>query len=552
MVNEWVYCPRLAYLEWVEGEWADSGDTEQGRRAHARVDKPGPPLASPEALEETEDEFKTRQVTLSSERLGVICKMDLLEAKDGLVVPIDYKKGKRPHVAAGAYEPERVQVCAQGLVLEDNGYRVEEGVLWFAGSRERVKVVFDEDLRARTLDAISGLRRAAAERRRPPPLENSPKCVRCSLAGICLPDEVSFFRTGQTPRPLNPSADPALPLYVQTPGGRVTRRGETLVVETPAESSDDPPDKIKVPLIDVSQLVLWGPVSVTTPALHELMRRDIPVTWHSTGGWFLGHTTGLGSGHVELREAQWRASFDEAFCLRFARALVAAKIANQRTMLRRNWKDETRAAEKEASLERLRRLQRRAPHAADTGESLGREGEAAAIYFRCFEAMIAPAKAAFPAFAFGKRNRRPPSDPVNALLSFAYALLTKTWAVTLSAVGFDVMRGFYHRPRHGRPALALDMMEPFRPILADSCVLTAINNGEVAADGFVVSGGGCALKPAARRAFIAAYERRLDQETTHPLFGYRVSLRRLLEVQARLLARHLQGEIDEYPHYVPR
>src|SRR5262249_36047073 len=158
----------------------------------------------------------------------------------------------------------------------------------------------------------------------------------------------------------------------------------------------------------------------------------------------------------------------------------------------------------------------------------------------------------FPEFAFEKRSRRPPGDPVNAMLSLGYALLTRTWLTVLSAVGFDPYLGFYHKPRFGRPALALDIIEPFRPILADSAVIQVINNGEVKTDGFVASGPSVNLKPHARRAFMAAYERRLDQEVTHPMFGYRVSIRHLLEVQARLLARHLEGEIDEYPHYLGR
>jgi CRISP-associated protein Cas1 len=169
-----------------------------------------------------------------------------------------------------------------------------------------------------------------------------------------------------------------------------------------------------------------------------------------------------------------------------------------------------------------------------------------------FSTMFGEMARDFPAFAFDKRTRRPPADPVNAMLSFGYALLSRTWLTVLSAVGFDPYLGFYHKPRFGRPALALDMMEPFRPILADSTVIQAVNNGEVKAEGFVAAGPAINLKPHARRAFIAGYERRLEQEVTHPVFGYRVSMRRLLEVQARLLARYLDGEIDDYPHYLVR
>lgn len=548
MINEWVYCPRLAYLEWVEGEWAETGDTAEGTRAHTRADAGGGKLPAPEdAADADSPASRARSVTLSSERLGVIAKIDMVDAEDGAVTPIDIKKGKRPHVAEGAYEPERVQVCIQALILEESGYKVEEGALWYAGSRERVRVELTADLRATALRAASELRLAAASGRRPPPLSDSPKCVRCALAGICLPDETNFFRKGAVPRPLNPADDPALPLYVQTPGARVRKSGEEIVVET-----DD--GKVETPLIAVSEVALFGPVSLTTPTLHELFRRNVPVAWFSTGGWLMGHTHGAGPENAHIRTNQYRASFDEARSRNIARGLVAAKIRNQRTMLRRNWREEKSAEGKDAALESMKRLAARAEHATNSPELLGLEGEAAATYFRCLDRMIASPEGGDVAagFSFEKRNRRPPEDPVNAMLSLAYALLTRTFLATLQSVGFDPYRGFYHVIRHGRPALALDMMEPYRPIIADSAVVNAVNNGEVKLDGFFWNGPACSLKSGARKALIAAYERRLDQETTHPLFGYRVSMRRLIEVQVRLLARHLDGEIKDYPHYTPR
>ena len=544
MVNEWVYCPRLAYLEWVEGEWADTGDTAQGRRVHRRVDAERGHLPGPEEI--GEELARANSVTLSSEILGIIAKMDVVEAQGARVVPVDFKKGKRPHVAAGAYEPERVQICAQGMILEDNGYTANEGVLWFAGSRERVYVRFDEELRERTRAAISELRLAASSGRRPPPLEDSPKCTRCSLAGICLPDETNFFDKGRPPRPLNPADDPALPLYVQTPGARVRKQGERLVVEADEQ-------KVEMPLIDVSQVALLGPVGVSTPTLHALMRAEIPVSWMSSGGWLLGHTVGTGNRNVSVREAQFRVAGDERRRMSFSRELVAAKIRNSRTMLRRNWRPDRPADERERVLASMRRIADHARAAPDEPRLLGYEGEAASLYFSHFDAMLAPAGTNdLPAFEFARRTRRPPTDPVNALLSFGYSLLTRTLLTALTAVGLDPYMGLYHRPRHGRPALALDLMEPFRPIIADSCALQVINNGEVRIDDFTTNGPAWALNPAGRKALIAAYERRLDQETTHPVFGYRISMRRLLDVQSRLLARYLQGEIRAYPHYLPR
>lgn len=551
MVNEWVYCPRLAYLMWVEAEWADTGETEDGRRVHARVDHGGGPLPAPGPAVEAEAgeadhpaPFRSRAVTLASDRLGVIAKMDLIEGEGATATPIDYKRGKRPHVARGAYEPERVQICAQALVLEDNGYAVEQGALWYAESRERVAVPLDEELRRTTERAIAELRLTAAAGHRPPPLEDSPKCPRCALAGICLPDEINHFRKGQVPRMLSPADDPALPLHVQAQGARIRKAGETLIVE-------DDETETKVSLGDVSDVALYGRVSLTTPTLHELMRREIPVAWHSTGGWFLGHATGLGTKGVDTRIAQFRIAADPRASRRLAAGIIAAKIRNQRTLLRRNWKGEETAPRDDA-IHRLKRLVTRATAAPEPDSLLGIEGEAAALYFGLFDGLIAPEKATLPAFDFGKRNRRPPADPVNALLSFVYALATRVLTNSLARAGFDPCLGVFHRPRHGRPALALDMMEPFRPILCDSTALMVINNGEIGPADFVYNGPACALKPGGRKALIRAWERRLEQQTTHPVFGYRISIRRLIAVQCRLLARHMTGEIAEMVHYVPR
>src|SRR5467141_625258 len=367
MVNEFQYCPRLAYLEWVQGEWADSADTVEGRGAHRRIDRGSGALPEPEQIAE-EDRIHARSVTLSSERLGLIAKLDLIEGEDGSLQPVDYKRGRRPHVSAGAWEPELVQLCVQGLILEDNGYSCSEGALYFRESRERVRVRFDDALRSKALAAVHGLRLVAAGGRIPPPLEDSPKCPRCSLVGICLPDEVNFFRHGAAPRPLAVDIELALPVYVQATPARVRKRGETLVIQT------DNDQETTARLIDTSHLVLIGAVDVTAPVLHELMRRDIPVSWYSGSGWFLGHTIGTGHRNVELRTAQYRASFDPAFCLRFARGLVVSKLRNGRTLLRRNTREGTPP---DALLASLQRAARGVAEANSLPQLLGVEGNGA-------------------------------------------------------------------------------------------------------------------------------------------------------------------------------
>ena len=541
ILNEYVYCPRLAYLEWVQKEWADSSDTVEGRQVHRRVDKRSGTV--PSHGDDDQELQIARSVELSSQRLDLVAKIDLLESEGGKVVPVDYKRGKRPHVARHAYDPERVQLCAQGLLLEENGYQCSEGALYFAASRERVRVPFDEELRTLTHESLKGLRSVVNQGEIPPPLEDSPKCPRCSLVGICLPDEVNFLRTaGESIRPLSVAQTRALPVYVQTYRGKVAKKGERL------EITNGDADPVYARFADTSQLVLMGNVYVTTPTLHELMRRGIPITWQSYGGWFLGHTVGSGHANVELRTAQYKRSFDDAFCLRLARGWVQAKIRNSRTLLRRNWRQSESV---EPILTDLARLADRAGRTKDISTLLGIEGAAAARYFQHFPALFT-ASDDTASFEMASRNRRPPTDPVNAMLSFGYSMLTRTFLVVLSAVGLDPYRGFFHQPRYGRPALALDMMEPFRPLIVDSVVITAINNGEIRPIDFIHTPLGVNLTATGRKRLIATFERRLSQEITHPVFGYQVEYRRLLEIQARLLGRFLTGEIPDYLNVVTR
>lgn len=548
ILNEHVYCPRLAYLMWVQGEFAHNEFTVDGAIRHRRVDAGGGVL--PEAPEE-KTEIHARSVSLSSERLGITAKLDLVEGEGSCATPVDYKRGKRPHVAGGAYEPERVQLCAQGLLLREHGFDCGEGVLYFTASRERVRVPFDGPLVARTLEAMQELREhlgADAGGTIPPPLEDSPKCPHCSLVGICLPDEVRFLaHLEETPRPIVPAESAGLPLYIQSPRAYVRKDGDRLVIEEAKERVAE------ARLDEVSQVVLYGSAVLTTPALHECLRRQVPVTWLSYGGWFLGHTVGTGHRNVETRTHQYRQSFDPDTCLQLARRWVVAKVANCRTLLRRNWRGGT--DDGKAPPELLRAMQadmRQAMRAPALEGLLGVEGAAAGRYFQHLHRMLRNDGGAALGFDFTTRNRRPPRDPVNAMLSFAYAMLTREWTVILAAVGLDPYRGFYHQPRFGRPALALDMMEPFRPLVADSTVITAINNGEVQPNDFVHAAGSCNLTAAGRKRFIAVFERRMEQEVTHPIFKYKVSYRRLFEVQARLLIRYLAGEIPMYPNFVTR
>jgi CRISPR-associated protein Cas1 len=547
MLNEVVYCPRLFYLEHVAGEWDDSADTVHGRRVHRRVDGGPGELPPPEDL--PEGLARARSVTVTSARAGVVAKTDLIEVAGGRVVPVDYKRGHAPdeeRVPGGVWPADRVQIGAQIAALRDSGYACEEGVVYYAASKRRVPVPWTEALRDEVLQAVAAARRVRAERTPPPPLVASPKCPRCSLAGICLPDETHALLHPEAAAPdvplrrLVPAQDDRLPLYVQAHGARIGRSGDCLEVVKQDGSKES------VRLRDTSHVCVFGGVQITTAALQELCAREIGVSLFSYGGWHYGHVAAFSGKNVLLRIAQFELAARPDGRVRLAREFIAGKILNCRTLLRRNG---------EPGREVLIRLKELADEAQATEAEerlLGLEGTAARIYFEEFGRLLKPRSGARAAFDFRLRNRRPARDPVNAMLSFAYALLVKDARIALCAAGFDPMVGLLHRPRPGRPALALDLMEEFRPLIADSVVLTVVNNDVVSEDDFVRAAAGVALSEAGRQAFLKAYERRMAQEVTHPIFNYTVSYRQVLEVQARLLSRVVQGELETYPSFRTR
>jgi len=564
MVNEFVYCPRLFFYEWVEGLFRESADTIEGKIQHRRVDDECAGMPAPEEL--GEEKIHSRSVTLASERHRLIARIDVVEASGHLVTPVDYKRG-RPRQTEDGPEPwptDKVQLCVQAIILRDNGYQCEEGIVYYLETRQRVRVRFDEEVIVETLQIVEQARTVAASGRVPPPLLDSPKCPGCSLVGICLPDETahlavaspelgqpSLFDTEQVPRkgpatvrPLIAPRDDLRPVYLNTQGLRVGRSGEVLQVR----ERDVLRQEIRIG--EICQLNVMGNVQVSTQAIQALCEAGVPVCYFSMGGWFYGITTGMNTKNVFLRRAQYRLADEEWFALRLARRLVAGKIRNQRTLLQRN-----HIEPKLDTLIGLKQMAERAERARSFEELLGIEGNAARLYFADFAGMLKYEEAGEEVdfnFDFHARNRRPPKDPVNALLSLAYSLLVKDLTVACYAVGFDPFYGFFHQPRFGRPALALDLMEPFRPLIADSAVLTAVNTRMVTARDFVRVGQAVALTTEGRKAFFRAYELRMDTLVTHPLFDYRVSYRRLLEIQARLLARLLEGEIAEYPVFVTR
>ena len=601
MLNEFVYCRRLFYYEHVEGVFVESADTVKGAAVHARVDKgkgalPEAKVSARQSAEEDGeakpvadgDEIHSRSVMLGSDRLGVVAKMDLVEAtldeggKVSEVCPVDYKVGspREGEQRNELWDTDRMQLGLQCLILRDNGYACDKGIIYYHGTKQRVPLELTPELEAWVIAQIAAARACAAGPI-PPPLCDSPKCARCSLAPVCLPDETRMLSvpttekyppgsdeadTGGTkvspataPRRLMAARDEKRALYLNTQGYRVGCNDAVIKVK----EKDRVVEEVRV--MDVCHVALFGNIQVSTQAVQRLCDEDIPVTWFSMGGWFYGMTRGHSLKNVLLRIEQFRHAADPVSCLRLAQQFVRGKIHNHRVLFMRN-----HVAPPERTKLRLGQAREDALATRSLEELLGVEGAAAAVYFQRFGGMIReqtdddflegieppekPSASTPPRFSFdfATRNRRPPTDPVNALLSLAYSLLAKECTIAAYAVGLDPYVGFYHQPRHGRPALALDVMEEFRPLIAESAVLTAINNRFVSTKDFVSAGRAVNLHASGRKQFFQCFEQRITSLINHPVFDYKVSYRRALELQFRILARVLTGEIPEYVPFLTR
>ncbi len=562
-LNQATYCPRLYYLQYVDAVVPVNEHIAGGLFDHRRVNDPD--LAN--RTRKDGDTRQTRSVTLSSPRLGITAVLDVVEEKGGSTYPVETKHGSAPRDEAGrpsVWDNDAVQLCAQGMLLEEDlGVPVPKGVLFYAGTRERVEVPFDEALRTQTLAAIDLIRTLSGRDVPPEPLpaELRHRCHGCSLATICLPEETLYQISSPagataTPSPaitrVIPQSDDGAVLYLQEPGSHVGKRSEHLIVRKDGQELQ------RIPLHAVRQVVVLSNVQISSQALETLASNGIPVAFVTGYGRFIATLAPAPAKNVALREAQFCRFADPAEALALTRAVVRAKLTNQRTLLMRclrsrpddTGEDASRGSDEPAARD-LAELLTRVDRATGIDSLLGLEGQGAALYFGEFNRFL---KAQPPGrgFDFQSRNRRPPRDPVNALLSFAYAMLTKDCFSALCIVGFDPYRGFFHTGRHGRPSLALDLMEEFRAVIADSVVLTLINNRVVVPEDFLVWREACQLTEEGRKKFFAAYEQRRATVVTHPVFGYKMSYSRMLEVQARLLAAYVRGDVPQYTGFTVR
>jgi len=582
-LNNYVYCPRLFYFQWVENIFQESADTIAGSLTHRNVDAPSRlDEEKAKALSENLPEgAKLRSLRLESEPLGLVGVVDLVEGgPDGAQI-VDYKKGSARRNSEGereAREPESIQVAAYALMLRERGVNVSGAVIYYAGDKRRVPVELGDELLAKTKQAIADAKALAAAGRCPPPLKNDARCLGCSAYPVCLPNESLWWakarqeaapepqlhfgfapinaddvreqilqaldfaaESGKRPPTLEaprPEHDDGEVLVVQTPGAQIGQRGEQIIVSLKGE------EVRKLPGQQVRAIYCYGAIQMTAQAIETCLELGIDVSYFSPAGRYLGSLQGLPASGVDARRGQYRLFELPGVRMQLAREVIRAKIHNQRVMLMRNGDVPDRV------LSLLSNFRDATERASDMTELLGLEGTAAALYFEQFESMLKRREDW--KFDWRGRNRRPPRDPINAMLSMGYSMLVKELTGVCHGVGVDPFLGFMHQPRYGRPALALDLMEEFRPLVADSVAISLVNRGEIGPEDFIRSANGTFMNERGRKAFWEAWFRRLDTEVSHPEFEYKMAYRRMLEVQARQLWRFVRGEAAAYHGFTTR
>jgi CRISPR-associated protein Cas1 len=334
-------------------------------------------------------------------------------------------------------------------------------------------------------------------------------------------------------------------LYVTTQNAYLNKEGQSVVVNVEKET------RLRVPVHTLDGIVCFGAVSMSPFLMHHCAESNVAVSFLSMYGKFLARIQGPVSGNVLLRREQYRVADQPEAAATIARHMLIGKLANARSVLRRALRDHAdkggfQTLEKSQSrlTQYLQRLERPMP----IDELRGNEGEAAASYFAAFPELITAEEEAF---TFSGRNRRPPTDPVNALLSFTYTLLVHDCRSALEGVGLDPCVGYLHTDRPGRPSLALDLMEEFRAVMADRLVLSLINRKQIQPKDFNDSAGGAvSMTDSARKTLLTAWQKRKQEEITHPYLGEKCKIGLLPHLQAQLLARHLRGDLEAYPPFI--
>jgi CRISP-associated protein Cas1 len=536
------YCPRLFYLEEVEALYTQDAAVFAGRRLHVELEK-----------QEDED---WEELFLESQELGLRGRVDALRTRDGQTIPYEHKRGrahrddqKQPQ----AWESDRLQILAYAYLIESAlKVTITEGRIRYHADNVLVHVPFDDAGRADVRAAIEQARSLRLSTHRPPIADNERLCARCSLAPVCLPEEARLAHDREwQPIRLFPEDDERWVLHVLEPGTCVGRTGEQLKITRRNQPVE------KMPARQVGQVVLHSFSQISTQALYFCAEQDIGVHLVSGGGRYLGSFDAR-RGSIQRRVRQYQALSQSDVCLALAQRLVSCRGQSQRKFLMRGRRgggsesgSESGSKSLSEAIAQMKAVLKQVPKAQSIESLLGLEGNLAATYFGVLDQLISTETAA--ELRFEHRNRRPPKDRFNALLSFGYALLLKDVMNAILAVGLEPALGFYHQPRSQACPLALDLMEIFRVPLVDMIVVASVNRGQWdVREDFEVRGQQVWLSDAGRRKFVGLYERRKEEKWKHPVTEYSLTYRRLLELEVRLLEKEWMGEGGLFAQLVVR
>lgn len=528
-----VYCERLFYLEEVEEIRVADANVYAGRRLHKNIAK-GPEIYSLE---------------LASASLGLRGKTDCIKTESGSQIVYEHKKGKSKN-GNEAWPSDRLQVIAYSMLLSEHvNSEITHARIKYHADNKLIKIDFDYQEARREIDSL--IKRADELRaclERPPVRVSERLCRSCSLSPVCLPEEERFIlKPEKKPARLFPADDERRIIHVTEPGSSIKKNGEEIVVYMPDGTAKKLPGKT------VSSIVLHGNVQISTQTLHFCAANNIGVHWLSFGGFYVGAFS-AGAGKIQRRHRQYQALQSTSLKNYLTATLLSAKTENQLKYLLRltRGKDQTRSDSFNEGIERIRREVRALSGLSeqvcektnDDNEMIdilrGHEGRVAREYFALLPQVIDVNEGEL--LHFSGRNRRPPKDPFNSILSFGYALLYKDCVSALLGVGLEPAFGFMHTPRSAAYPLALDLMDLFRLILWDVPVIGSVNRKQWTTDDFTVTGKQVWLNTSGRRKAIALYEARKAEKWKHPVLNYSLSYSRTLELEARLLEKEWTGQ----------
>lgn len=527
------YCPRLFYLEEVEELYTQNAAVFAGRRLHVELEK--------QEGEEWEDLF------LESAELGLRGRVDALRTRDGQIIPYEHKRGRSArdeHDQPIAWESDRLQILAYAYLMETAlGIPIPEGRIRYHADNVLVHVPLDDAGRVAVREAIQQARLLRQSPLRPPVTENERLCAGCSLAPVCLPEEARLAHNREwQPVRLFPEDDERHCVHILEPGIRVGRSGSRLKITHKDQTEEF------ISAQQTGQIILHSFSQISTQAIYFCAEENIGIHFISGGGRYVGSLDPRG-GSIQRRIQQYQALSDPQMCLRLARQLVTCRGQSQRKFLMRS--DSRSLQEMNQAIQQMKRLLKQVNKADSLARLLGLEGSLAALYFGALPYLFSDSVPE--EMRFIGRNRRPPKDRFNALLGFGYALLLKDVMNAILTVGLEPALGFYHQPRSQTPPLALDLMEIFRVPLVDMPLVASVNRGQwdPQAD-FVIRGEQVWLSDEGRKKIISIYEQRKQEKWKHPVTGYSLTYRRLLELEVRLLEKEWLGEGGLFAQLVVR